>query len=149
MIREYAAAMISTVKAVASARKGASATNGPSALNDSSGPYDEDERPSAPSPTQARNATSDTWRKTPGSSTLRGRPTSQRRIRRLRGGGSPGGGTGDGSALLGSNGVWGAGLAPWARQAQTISDSDGLDCDSMASPGRATLSASASLSGTS
>jgi hypothetical protein len=38
MIREYAAAMMTTVKAVASARNGASATWGPSALNASSGP---------------------------------------------------------------------------------------------------------------
>src|SRR5262252_10392529 len=95
--------MITTVKAVARARKGASATWSPSALNDSSGPYDDDDSPSAPRPTQARNATSDKWWKTPGSSTLRGLPTSHRRTRLRRGEGSMGG-SGDGSALLGSTG---------------------------------------------
>jgi hypothetical protein len=46
----------------------------PSALNASSGPYDDDDRPSAPSPTHARNATSDIWWNTFGSRRSRARP---------------------------------------------------------------------------
>src|SRR5215813_1497495 len=49
----------------------------PSALNASSGPYDDDDRPSAPSPTQARNATSDIWWNTFGSRRSRARPNTR------------------------------------------------------------------------
>src|SRR5512135_1552141 len=52
----------------------ASGACGPSALYASSGPYADDERPSAPSPTQARKAISETWWKTPGSVARSGLP---------------------------------------------------------------------------
>src|SRR5262249_29746961 len=89
--------MIKTVNPLPRARKTASSLWAPSALKPSSGPYDEEESPSAPSPTQASKATSDTWWNTPGSVTLRGRPTSQRRTRRRSRGSSTGVGIGVGS----------------------------------------------------
>src|SRR5438445_4114547 len=55
----------------------------PSALYASSGPYADDERPSAPRPTQARNVTSETRWKTCGSVTSRGGPMTSRRRRAL------------------------------------------------------------------
>ena len=50
--------MMNTVTAVATARYSPKCWWTPSALNASSGPYADDDRPSAPSPTHARNATS-------------------------------------------------------------------------------------------
>src|SRR3989442_1198650 len=51
--------MMRTVNAVAAARKTARYVCSPRFLNASSGPYAEDERPSAPRPTQARKAMSE------------------------------------------------------------------------------------------
>src|SRR6266404_5308055 len=54
----YASEMMNTVAAVASAMYKPSCVCTPRARNASSGPYAEDERPSAPNPTHARNAAS-------------------------------------------------------------------------------------------
>src|SRR5215471_21563734 len=69
--------MMKTVAAVISVRKTARYACEPtrSDRNASSGPSDEDDRPSAPRPTQARNATSETWWKIRGSSGSRAFPT--------------------------------------------------------------------------
>jgi hypothetical protein len=56
MICEYATEMTSTVTAVASASATARYVCAPSARNASSGPYADDDSPSAPRPTQARSA---------------------------------------------------------------------------------------------
>src|SRR4029077_13202656 len=56
--------MTSTVNAVASARPTARYVCGPTVRNASSGPYAEDDRPSAPRPTHASNAMSETLWKT-------------------------------------------------------------------------------------
>src|SRR5438105_13838026 len=70
--------MIITVKAVASARKTASQVCWPRFLNASCGPYADEESPSAPSPTQARNAISEMCRKSWGSPRSRGLPSKSR-----------------------------------------------------------------------
>src|SRR6267143_2594563 len=67
---------------------------GPRALKASSGPYAEEERPSAPRPTQARKAISDTLWKTPGSWSSRFRPRNHRPIRRVHGREPPKAGSG-------------------------------------------------------
>src|ERR1700686_1818975 len=56
---------------------------GPSALYASSGPYADDERPSAPRPTQARKAMRVVWWKISGSLTSRALPITMRRRRRI------------------------------------------------------------------
>src|SRR3954471_23861196 len=76
----YAIEMTAMVSAVIVARMIARCACCPSALYASSGPYADDERPSAPRPTQARNATSEVWRKISGSLTLRALPMTKRRI---------------------------------------------------------------------
>src|SRR4051794_16658171 len=70
--------MMNTVAPVAIARNTARYVFSPSALNASSGPYADDDRPSAPSPTHARNATSDMWWNTLGSRRFLPLPSSQR-----------------------------------------------------------------------
>ena len=54
----YASEMMNTVAAVAIAMNKPRWVCAPSARNASSGPYAEDDKPSAPKPTQARNAIS-------------------------------------------------------------------------------------------
>src|ERR1700674_453744 len=71
--------MMKTVKAIASASPIAKNWYWPSARNDSSGPYADEESPSAPSPTQARNAISEMWWYVFGSKTSRGAPKIFRR----------------------------------------------------------------------
>src|SRR5438876_3637827 len=78
MIFEYAAAMTSTVSAVRRARKTARYWWSPRFLNASSGPYALEESPSAPRPTQARNAASERLWKSCGSSRFFGPPRSTR-----------------------------------------------------------------------
>src|SRR3954471_13170271 len=91
--------MISTVKAVAPARKTARYVCSPRFLNASSGPYAEEESPSAPRLTQARNATSEMCRKRCGSSRSFGPPRSSRfSLWPEVGGGSSAGLTGSGSS---------------------------------------------------
>src|SRR5262245_17368576 len=67
--------MTQTVTAVSSARKIARYACEPRALNASSGPYAEEDRPSAPRPTQARNAARVTVWKIRGSMGSRAFPT--------------------------------------------------------------------------
>src|SRR5438874_11584043 len=55
----------------------------PSALYASSGPYADEERPSAPRPTHARKDTRETWWKIRGSLTSRGGPMIMRRMFRI------------------------------------------------------------------
>src|SRR5262245_746592 len=71
--------MIRTVPIIASARNTARPRCSPSWRKVSSGPYALDERPSAPRPTQARNAISDSLWKACGSSTSLGGPKTRRR----------------------------------------------------------------------
>src|SRR5512143_2023997 len=71
---EYAIEMTAIVTAVIATRTIASERWVPRARNASSGPYAEDESPSAPRPTHARNATRDTRWKMWGSLTSRGLP---------------------------------------------------------------------------
>src|SRR5215470_4384852 len=73
--------MMKTVKAVAKARATAKYVCSPSARNASSGPYAEDESPSAPSPIQARNANRETLWKISGASGSLALPTSKVRSR--------------------------------------------------------------------
>ncbi len=61
MIWLYEAEISMTVPTIATARKSARCGCAPSARNASSGPYDDDDRPSEPSPTHAKNATSASW----------------------------------------------------------------------------------------
>src|SRR2546425_991319 len=70
--------MMRTVNAVAAARKTARYVCSPRFLNASSGPYAEDERPSAPRPTQARKAMSEMCRKRCGSCRSFGPPRRNR-----------------------------------------------------------------------
>src|SRR6266550_641201 len=92
--------MISTVKAVAAARKTARYVCSPRFLNASSGPYADEESPSAPSPTQARNAISEMCRNRCGSCRSLG-PPRRRRFNRCPGRGRSGcGGTAEGAGVL-------------------------------------------------
>src|SRR5437868_1178559 len=75
----YAIEMTAMVNAVIVARMMARCACCPSALYASSGPYADDDRPSAPRPTQARKATSEVWWKISGSVTLRALPITIRR----------------------------------------------------------------------
>src|SRR5712692_11308013 len=100
MILLYEAAMMRTVSAVRAARKTARYWCSPSALKASSGPYDDDDSPSAPSPTQARNAASEMCWKRCGSWMSLGPPKSARLNRCHRVGGSGGSGSGCGGGGL-------------------------------------------------
>src|SRR5882672_10203146 len=73
--------MMKTVAAVAMARKNASPVCSPSARNVSSGPYADDDRPSAPSPTHASSATSESLWNASGSLMSLGGPKRKRRMR--------------------------------------------------------------------
>src|SRR5258708_3721308 len=111
MILEYAAAMMMTVKAVSSARKTARYWWSPRFLNASSGPYEEDESPSAPRPTQARNAASDSVWKSCGSWKSLG-PPRRTRLNFCHVVGGSCGCSGGGGTLLGAGG--GARSGIWA-----------------------------------
>src|SRR5437660_6211183 len=73
--------MMKTVAAVASARKNASPRCSSSARYASSGPYALEDRPSAPSPTHASSATSESLWKACGSLGSLGGPITTRRTR--------------------------------------------------------------------
>src|ERR1051326_2816398 len=82
MIRLYAYEMMNTVNAVAPASRIARYVCSPSWRYASSGPYAEEDNPSAPRPTQAKNAINDSLWARPESFTSRGRPNKIRRARR-------------------------------------------------------------------
>ena len=74
----------------------------PSARNASSGPYADDESPSAPRPTQARSATSEMLWWVRGSWTSRGAPNTNVLSRARRPAGSAAGAPGSGARLWGT-----------------------------------------------
>src|SRR3990172_8251633 len=76
--------MTRTVITVAAATKRARTVCPPRARYASSGPYEEEEIPSAPSPTQAKKAISETLWKIFGSKRSRGAPRRKRLARRYR-----------------------------------------------------------------
>ena len=76
--------MMKTVSTVAAATKSARTVCPPRARNASSGPYEEEEIPSAPSPTQAKKAMRETLWKIFGSKRSRGAPSRTRFTRRYR-----------------------------------------------------------------
>src|SRR3990172_4418954 len=76
--------MTRTVITVAAATKRARTVCPPRARYASSGPYEEEEIPSAPSPTQAKKAMSETLWKIFGSNRSRGAPNRTRFTRRYR-----------------------------------------------------------------
>src|SRR5919108_73404 len=104
MIFVYAAEMMRTVSPVASARKTPRYWCSPRFLNASSGPYADELSPSAPRPTQARNAASEMCWKSSGSWMSFGPPSSAR-LRRCHCVGSRGGSGSwsGGGALLGAD----------------------------------------------
>src|SRR5438132_474358 len=103
--------MMITVSAVSAARKMARYWCSPSALNASSGPYADDDSPSAPRPTHARNAAREMLWKRCGSWMSFGPPRSLRLKSCQRVGGSGGSGSGGGGTLLGADGGAGVSMA--------------------------------------